>query len=387
MQNFEYYNPTRIVFGRGSIGRIDDLVPADATVMLTYGGGSIKANGVYDQVRGALGDRALIEFGGITPNPSYEHCMEAVEVVRAKGVDFLLAAGGGSVLDATKFISAAALYDGDDPWIFIEKRGEVLPEAALPIGAVLTLPATGSEMNPIAVITREERQDKRAFVSERVQPQFSILDPEVTFSLPREQVRNGVVDAFVHTIEQYITYPADAPLQDRQAEAVLATLIEEGPKTLAQPQDYNARANLMWCATTALNRSLGCGVPQDWATHMTGHELTAFYGVAHAESLAAVLPSLWRVQKETKKAKLAQYARRVWGVDEADDDTAADQAIARTAAFFESVGMPVNLQAYDIPADEAAERIAARFTDRGVVWGENRDLTPDRIAEIGRAHV
>lgn len=385
MLNFEYYNPTRIVFGKNTIAELNRLLPMAAKVLLVYGGGSIKRNGVYAQVRAALGQREVVEFPGIPPNPTYEKCLKAVDIVRRHGLDFLLAVGGGSTLDATKFISVAVPFTEGDPWLFLSKRGQVMPAAAVPVGAVMTLPATGSEMNPIAVITREADRDKRGFNSELMQPRFSILDPEATFSLPANQVRNGVVDAFVHVLEQYLTFPVNAPLQDRQAEAVLSTLIEEGPKTLANPRDYDSRANFMWCATWALNRSLGCGVPQDWATHMTGHELTALYGVAHAESLAIVLPALCRFQKERKKAKLAQFARRVFNVFEADDDRAADAAIVRTVKFFQSLGMPTTLAAFQIPAAEAAAAVAERFTRRGVVWGEHQDLTPDKIAQILRA--
>jgi len=384
MLNFEYYNPTRIVFGRNTIAELGRLLPPAARVLLVYGGGSIKRNGVYDQVRQALGDRLVVEFPGIRPNPTCEQCLEAVDLVRRERLDFLLAVGGGSTIDATKFISVAAPYADGDPWVFLAKRGQVMPQTALPLGVVLTLPATGSEMNPIAVVTREAERDKRGFVSELMQPQFSILDPEATFSLPAKQVRNGVVDAFVHVLEQYMTYPADAPLQDRQAEAVLQTLLEVGPRTLAEPSHYPARATFMWCATWALNRSLGCGVPQDWATHMTGHELTALYGLDHAESLAVVLPSLWRFQKSQKQAKLAQFARRVFAVEAADDAQAAELAIARTVDFFHALGMPTTLADFDIPGAEAAAEVERRFAARGVVWGEHQDLTPDRIAHILR---
>lgn len=393
MLNFEYYNPTRIVFGKGTIAELGRLVPAEAKVLLFYGGGSVKRSGVYGQVRAALGERKVLEFGGIEPNPAYETCMKAVEIVRDEGADFLVAAGGGSVLDAAKFVAVAAPYTRGDPWVFLEKPGEVMPEAALPLGAVLTLPATGSEMNPIAVISRKSVDRKVAFVSELMQPRFSILDPEATFSLPQKQVRNGIVDTFIHVVEQYMTYPADAPLQDRQAEAVLMTLVEEGPKTLADPQDYNARANLMWCATNGLNKWLGCGVPQDFATHMIGHELTVLHGLVHAEALAVVLPALWRHQKEKKKAKLAQYARRIWHVsdsgdsraDDEADDQAADQAIERTVAFFHSLGMPTGLSDYGVAAEEAARRIGARLEERGVAWGEHGDVTPEAVAAILRA--
>ncbi len=326
MQNFEYCNPTRIVFGRGSIARLESLVPAEARVLLLYGGGSIKRNGVFTRIIAALATRTVVEFGGITPNPDYETCMEAVELARREGIDFILAAGGGSVIDAAKLIAAGMPFAGD-PWLFIDRRGVVMPTAALPIGVVLTLPASGSEMNPIAVISRRALCDKRAFDSPLVYPRFSILDPETTFSLPREQVRNGIVDAFVHVAEQYLTYPADAPLQDRQAEAIFLTLIEEGPKTLEYPTDYAARANFIWCATNAFNRHLTCGVPTDFTTHMIGHELTACYGLAHAESLAVVLPSLWRVQQAVKREKLLQFAHRVWGIAQPDPDSVVEEVL------------------------------------------------------------
>ncbi len=313
MQNFTYYNPVKIVFGRGSIAELPKLLPADAQILMTYGGGSIRRNGVYDQVVAALKGRAMLEFGGIEPNPHYETCMKAVEIVRANGVGFLLAVGGGSVLDATKFIAAASVYRGKDPWD-IMTDWSLAPADALPLGSVLTLPATGSEMNGGSVVTRESIKEKLFFNSPHVFPRFSILDPETTFSLSSRQTANGVVDAFVHTTEQYLTFPADAALQDRQAEALLLTLLEEGPKAMDEPNNYEVRANLMWCATQALNGLIGCGVPQDWTTHMIGHELTALYGVDHAQSLAIVLPGVLQHQKDRKRAKLLQYSDRVWGM-------------------------------------------------------------------------
>jgi len=330
-----------------------------------------------------LSKHRLIEFGGIRPNPTYERCMQAVEVARREEIGFLLAVGGGSVLDGTKFIAAAIPYLDGDPWIFLAKRGEVMPASAIPIGCVLTLPATGSEMNPFSVISRESTHEKRAFDSERIQPKFSILDPETTYSLPRAQVRNGIVDAYIHTVEQYMTYPLNTPLQDRQAEAIFLTLIEEGPKALQDSPEYEARANVMWCATSALNRHLGCGVVQDWATHLIGHELTAFYGVAHAESLAIVLPRRWRQGLEQKRAKLSQYARRVWGYTGSDED-APYVAIERTVGFFHSLGMPTQLADYGIDPVEAAQRVQARFEDRGTILGEYKDVNGTVAADILR---
>jgi NADP-dependent alcohol dehydrogenase len=380
MQDFTYRNPTRIVFGRGTIARLKELIGPQERVLMTYGGGSIRKNGVYEQVRQALAGRDLLEFGGIQPNPLYETLMKAVKVVKEKRVTFLLAAGGGSVLDGTKFIAAAAEFEGLDPWDIPAKGAPV--KAAVPLGTVLTLPATGSESNGFAVISRQGTGEKLAFGSEACYPQFAILDPAVTLSLPQEQVRNGIVDAFMHVLEQYITYPVNAALQDRQAEAILKTLVEEGPKTLANPQDYDARANLVWSATQALNGWIGQGVPQDWSTHMIGHELTAFFGIAHAESLAIVMPSLFRHQMTPKRAKLAQFARRVWDVNEPDERKAAEAAVARTEGFFHSLGMRTRLADYGIAAREAAGKVSSRFRARGLKLGEHQAIDAAAAAEI-----
>jgi len=383
MDNFVYYSPTRVVFGRDTIPELADLAPTDRKILLTYGRGAIKRNGVYDQVREALGDRDVIEMGGIESNPVYEMLMDGVERVKAEGVGFFLAVGGGSVIDGTKFMAAATLYDErKDPWEFLLYRDTIAVPAALPLGVVLTVPATGSESNPFAVVSRKSTQQKLAFKSEHVCPRFAILDPEATFSLPEKQVRNGVVDSFAHVVEQYITYPANAPLQDRQAEAIVLTLLEEGPKTLANPTDYDARANFMWCATQALNGLLNCGTPRDFASHLIGHELTALYGVAHAESLAIVLPNLWLHRRENKAAKLLQYARRVWGIENADEDAAIAAAVRKTKEFFHSLGMPTRLSDYGISAQEAASAVRERLTERGIVVGERKDVTPEVAAEV-----
>jgi NADP-dependent alcohol dehydrogenase len=377
MQNFTFHNPTEIIFGKGTIAALAERVPTDVPVLLVYGTGSIKKNGVYDQVKRALGTRQVIEFSGIEANPRYETCLEALKVVRAERVGFLLSVGGGSVLDGTKLVAAAARFEGADPWTILSHHAKV--EAALPIGCVLTLPATGSESNGNSVISRAATQEKLAFSSPRVYPVFSILDPETTYSLPKQQVRNGIVDAFVHVMEQYLTYPADAPLTDRLAEAILSTLVEVGPITLQRPTEYQPRATLVWSATVALNGIIGSGVPQDWATHEIGHELTAFYGVDHAESLAVVMPGLWTIDQERKRAKLEQYGTRVLGV------TGADAAIAGTEQFFLSLGMPVRLRDHGIDAEDAVARIVKRFTERGTRLGEHGDLTPEHVARILRA--
>ncbi|MFH1147650.1 MAG: iron-containing alcohol dehydrogenase [Pseudomonadota bacterium] len=377
MMNFVYKNPTEILFGKGMIAEIASRVPGDVPVLFLYGGGSIKRNSVYNQVKAALQNHHLIEFAGIEPNPLYETCTKAVEVVKREGVRFILAVGGGSVLDAGKFIAAAALYEGSDPWEILRTHGADIT-SALPVGTVLTLPATGSESNGNSVISRKATSEKLHFTSQLVFPVFSVLDPEATFSLPRKQVRNGIVDSFVHVMEQYMAGPVVAPLQDRISESVLQTLVEVGPCTLERPDDYDARAAFMWCATIALNTQLGCGVPQDWSTHMIGHEVTAFYGLDHAETLAVVLPGVWRHKLDRKRAKLKQYGHRIWG------GATEEESIAKTETFFHSIGMPTHLSDYSISADEAAALIEARFNKRKVAFGEDLDINGAAAAAILR---
>jgi NADP-dependent alcohol dehydrogenase len=373
MLNFDFYNPTQILFGKGRIADLAKVVPADARVLVLYGGGSIKSNGVFDEVMAALAGRTVQEFSGIEPNPSYETLMQAVEQVRREKLDFLLAVGGGSVIDGTKFVAAAAQFDGD-PWSILEKRGRNITQA-LPFGAILTLPATGSEMNDGSVVTRKSLKAKIAFSNRLVYPKFSILDPTKTFTLPSKQIGNGVVDAYAHIMEQYMTYPVNAPVQDRFAEGLLQTLIEEGPKALANPEDYDTRANIMWCATLALNGLIGAGVPQDWATHMIGHELTALHGLDHAQTLAIVLPSMLRVRKEGKRAKLLQYAERVWNITEGNDDARIEEAIRRTQAFFEQMGVKTRLSDYRLGAGNIDEIVKHLESHRMVTLGEQRDVT------------
>ncbi|MDO4576151.1 MAG: iron-containing alcohol dehydrogenase [Planctomycetia bacterium] len=379
MQNFEYCVPTRIVFGKGQIARLAALLSDDAKILMTSGGSSIHKNGVYEQVMAALEGKKVTEFSGIEPNPKYETCMKAVEIVRNEGIDFLLSVGGGSTLDGTKFIAAAAKYEGDDPWDILAKGAEV--REMLPIGCVMTLPATGSEMNGWSVVSRISTTEKLSFWSQHSFPQFSILDPEVTKSLPPRQVSNGIVDTFVHVVEQYITYPVNTPVQDRQAEGVLLTLVEEGPKVFAHPDDYDVRANLFWAATTALNGWLAQGVVQDWAIHGIGHEITAFTGTDHAKTLALVLPALWKHQRKEKQEKLLQYARRVWNIQGDDANAVIDEAIAKTVAFFESVGISASRKAYGV-TEEVCRQIESVFLNRGVRLGERGNLGGHEVYEI-----
>ncbi len=380
MINFVYHNPVKVVFGRGTIAKLTNLVKTDQKIMITYGGGgSIKQNSVYAQTIDALKEHSFVEFGGIEPNPSYEICMEAVGKAKTEKVKFLLSLGGGSVLDATKFIAAAIRYKGKDPWDILAKRAPV--KSAVPLGCVMTLPATGSEMNSIAVISRESTREKLPFSSKHIFPQFSIIDPETTYSLPKRQVANGIVDTFVHVIEQYLTYDVNTPLQDRQAEAILLTLIEETPKVLKDPTNYDVRANLSWCATQGLNGLVACGVPQDWSTHMIGHELTALHGLDHGQSLAVLLPAVLYNQRKEKGAKLLQYGRRVWKIEGLGHDETINAAITRTTDFFKSVGMLTRLSDYNItPSDCRA--IANRFEQRGVYLGEHQAIGSGEIEEI-----
>lgn len=378
MNNFEFYNPVKIVFGKGQIEKLATLVPQRKKTMIVYGGASLKENGVYDQIMSALGERDIVEFGGITPNPKYETCMEAVEFARREGVEFLLAAGGGSVIDATKFIAAAIGFEGD-PWEMLTQRKR--SPSVLPYGTVLTLPATGSEMNTGSVITRG--QDKLGFMGDpRAFAQFSILDPETTYTLSERQLGNGVVDAFVHTIEQYLTYPVDTPLQDRFAEGILQTLIEEGPKTIHVKNHYESRANVMWCATMALNGLIGSGVVQDWSTHMIGHELTALYNIDHARTLALVLPSVLRTQKENKKQKLLQFARRVWNIQGLDPDKTIEQAILMTEDFFNTMGLPTKLRVYKIEEKDIDGIVKSLRKHIPANLGEKQDMDEVRVKEV-----
>jgi len=348
---------------------------------MIYGGGSIFKNGVHSAIKEALKSYSVLEFSGIEPNPRYETAMKAVEMIKAEKIDFLLAVGGGSVIDATKFIAAASLFNDGDPWDILSKHKPV--KAAVPFGAVLTLPATGSEMNAGSVITREATHEKLSFMSPFSFPSFSFLLPDAAASLPQRQVANGIADAFMHVMEQYMTYPANAPLQDRFAESILLTLKEEGPKAYANPADYEAMSNLMWSATMALNGLISCGVPQDWATHMIGHELTAQFGIDHARTLAIIAPNLYKYNFESKKAKLAQYGERVWGITSGTPDEKAQAAIEKTIGFFHSLGIVTKLSEYTENYKGTAENISKRFTERG--WfglGENHNLKPSDVEKI-----
>ena len=380
MLNFSFQNTTQIRFGEGQIASIGKQIPSDAKILVTYGGGSIKSNGVYDQVVAALDKHTWFEFSGIEPNPSYDTLMKAQDIIKENNIDFILAVGGGSVVDGSKFIAAVALYEGEEPWDIVSKQVRI--KKALPLACVLTLPATGSESNTGAVVTRNG--NKLPFASPLVRPIFAILDPAVTLSLSDRQIGNGAVDAFVHTMEQYLTYSVNAKVQDRFAEGLLLTLIEEGPKALAPEtsKDLEVRGNIMWAATMALNGLIGAGVPQDWTTHMIGHELTGTHGIDHARTLSIVLPAVMKIRKEAKREKLLQYAERIWNVTQGDEDARIDRAIELTEQFFEKMQVPTRLSHVDLGAADI-DLLIEKLTQHGMVkLGEHSAVTPDISREI-----
>jgi NADP-dependent alcohol dehydrogenase len=380
MENFTYCNPVKIVFGKGTIAKLNELIEPKAKILLTYGGGSIKKNGVYRQVKAALKKRKVIEFGGIEPNPTYETLVKAIKLGRKEKVNFVLAVGGGSALDGSKFIAAGIPYKSKDLWEIVKSYGQVV-KTALPLGTVLTLPATGSEMNAFGVISRKSSTDKLAFGSPHCYPKFSILDPQTTYSLDKKQLRNGIVDAFVHVAEQYATVDLNTALQDKYAESVFQTLVEIAPAVMSGKKNYDARANFMWTATQALCGLLNCGVKSDWSTHGIGHQLTAFFGLAHAETLAIVLPALWKYEMKNKAAKLAKLAENVWGVKKGSTKQRTAAAIKHTVKFFHLVGMPTSFKDYGITQKDT-EKVVKRFAERGWVIGENGDIDSKAVGKI-----
>jgi len=382
MLNFEIQNPTKIIFGKNQLSKLSSYVTAATSskkILLAFGGGSAEKIGLLAKIRTELSDFELVEFGGIEANPEFDTLIKAVEICKTQNIGFILAVGGGSVIDGVKFISGATNYDGD-PWdVLLRLEGKVFT-SAIPFGTILTLPATGSEANSGAVISRSSLKEKRTMGGPLFFPVFSFLDPTVVATLPKRQLANGITDAFMHTLEQYLTYPSGNLLQEREAEGILSTLIEIAPEVMENPSDYEGAANLMWCANHALNGNLRCGVPTDWATHMIGHELTALYGIDHAQSLAIVCPRLLEVKFENKKEKLAQYATRVWQLE---GENRAKEAIQKTEDFFQSIGIKTKLSDYTDDCSDAPSIIRERFAERNwTAMGERQDLTLDESEMI-----
>jgi len=381
MKNFEYKNPTKIIFGENTIQSLTKEIPSDAKILMLYGSGSIKKNGIYDQVNNALENHEVIEFGGIQANPEYAILIKALKVIKEENIDFMLAVGGGSVIDGTKFLSSAALYEGDNPWDILTNHIPTLK--GLPFATVLTLPATGSEMNSGAVITRAETKQKLVMGGSGLFPVFSILDPNVVASIPTRQIANGLADSFTHVLEQYMTYPIDAKIPDRIAEGIMMTLIETAPVIMDDPSNYKAAANFMWACTMALNGLIQKGVPTDWAIHMMGHELTALYGIDHARTLAILTESHYTYNFETKKEKLAQYAERVWNISNGTLDEKAKAGIQKTSEFFQSIGINTRLSEYTEEYQGTASIVASKLEERGMVkLGEHKAITPSDVEKI-----
>lgn len=375
MKNFIFQNPTKLVFGKGQISKLNELIPADVNLMITYGGGSVTRNGVYEQVKAALKGRKFIEFWGIEPNPQVETLRRAIELGKSENINFLLSVGGGSVLDGTKLIAAGILSD-DDAWDIVLKGNA---EKQIPFASVMTVPATGSEMNSGAVITRAETSEKFSFGG--TYPQFSILDPEVTYTLSEHQIACGLADAYTHVLEQYLTTPNQSRLMDRWAEGILLSVMEIAPKIKENPCDYDLMADYMLAATLALNDFIRMGVTQDWVTHMIGHEITALHGTTHGHSLAIIMPATMRVLREQKHDKLLQYGERIFNITEGSEDERVEKAIEMTEKFYRSLGLTTRLSEENI-GNKTIETIAKRFNDRGVAYGENRNVTGDVAREI-----
>lgn len=380
MFGFEFYNPTRIIFGKEKLDKIDRYIPKEAKVLITYGGGSAQKTGLLDRVKAALGDRTVLEFGGIEPNPQYTTLVKAIDLVKAESIDFLLAVGGGSVIDGTKFISLAALYEGESHLLLQPSKENAPAKKAVPFGVVVTLPATGSEMNNGAVISYEH--GKYPVFHPLLYPKFSVIDPTLTFSLPARQVANGVVDAFVHVMEQYLTFPVDARVQDRMSEGILLTLVEVGNDSVNEPENYDVRANHVFSATMALNGLIGSGVPQDWSSHMIGHELTALFGIDHGQTLAVLLPSVMEERRTQKHAKLLQYGERIWGITQGNEEERIDLAIEKTRSFFESLGVKTKLSDYGVKAEQIEDVVNQLIAHGMTALSETRDLSPEIARKI-----
>lgn len=378
MNNFVFQNPTKLIFGKGEIARLSKELPKGKRILVTFGGGSVKTNGVYDQVKAALEGFDHLEFWGIEPNPKVETLRKAVEICKREDVGFLLAVGGGSTLDGTKLIAAAAKIEAD-AWELV--CNPKLYEGTLPFASVMTLPATGSEMNRGAVISNVATGEKYSFYN--TYPTFSILDPEATFSLPKFQVACGLADTFVHVMEQYLTIAECSPLMDRWAEGVVQTVVEVAPRALADQKEYDAMATYMLSATMGLNGFVAMGVPQDWATHMIGHEITALKGVTHGQTLVVVLPGVMNVMREQKGAKIVQFGERVWGIKEGTTDERIDRTIEATECFFRSLGLATRLSELSI-GEDVVEEIVRRFKERGTLLGENKNIDYRLVEQILR---
>lgn len=382
MRNFEFQNPVKVLFGKEQIEKLKFLIPPNKNILMTYGVNSIKAHGVYERVIENLPCvKNLFEFGGINANPEYSVLLQAIALCKQKEIDFVLAIGGGSVIDGTKFICAGVNYPLTDKWQILKGQSMKISKP-IRFGTILTIPASGSEVNEYAVISRKDTGEKLAFCNEKLFPEFSILEPELTYSLSNNQLINGIVDPFIHVAEQYLTTSINTPLQDGYSETIMRTLINLAPTIISGENNYNARANWMWCASNALNNYIGLGVDQDWSTHAIGHELTALYGLDHAQTLAIIAPQLWRYKKENKYKKLAQFAKNVWNVEARNPDLAIDLAICKTEMFFNNIGMKTKFSDYKVQVDAlTVARNVIKNSMNGAI-GECNDISFNDIVNI-----
>ena len=382
MHNFEFQNPVKVLFGKNQIEKLEHLIPQDKNILLVYGLNSIKANGVYQRVKNSLAHvKDLFEFSGIGANPEYDTLLQAVALCKQQKIDFILAVGGGSVIDGTKFIAAAVNYPLADKWQILKGQSSKIIDA-IKFGAILTLPATSSEVNEWAVISRKDTNEKVAFSHKTLFPEFAILDPEVTYSLPQRQLVNGIIDPFIHVTEQYLTTNINTPLQDGYSETLMRTLIDLGPCIVSEKNDYDVRANWMWCASNAVNGFIGLGIDEDWSTHAIGHELTIQYGLDHAQTLAIIAPQLWRYKKDKKRDKLLQFAKNVWHINDENGNNAIETAISKTEQFFNAIGMKTKFSDYNIKVDATiiAHNVITKSQNGAI--GEHNDIMLDDIISI-----
>ena len=384
MYNFTFHVPTTIHFGKGQISHLADLAGYGKKVLLCYGGGSIKRNGIYDQATKILSDAGLeiFELSGVEPNPRIQTVRRGVELCRKESIDMILAIGGGSTIDCANVVAAGAKYDGDAWDLVIHPE---LIKAALPIFSVLTLAATGSEMDAFAVISDMTKNEKWGTAAECLKPTMSVLDPTYTFSVPARQTAAGTADMMSHTFENYFSMDDGAYVQKRMAEALLKTMIHYGPIALEKPDDYDARANLMWAASHAINGLVGEGCAPAWCVHPMEHELSAFYDITHGEGLAILTPAwMEHVLSEKTEKQFATYGRNVWGLTGTDDAPVAREAIARTRQFFtETMHMPATLHEVGITDEEHFDVMAQKAADGSK--GSFVPLTKEDIVEIYRA--
>ena len=390
MINFEFCSPTKFVFGRGAEAKVGSLVKqfGGTKVLVHFGGGSVKKTGVYDKVVASLkeADVAFVELGGVQPNPREQKVREGIALCRKEKVDFILAVGGGSVIDSAKAIAFGATYDGDFTDHAFGKDAKVMTPvpSALPIGTVLTIAAAGSEGSCNSIISLGPEKLKRTITGDRLRPRFSVLNPEFTFTLPPYQTACGLTDIFAHVVERYFTPTERVTVTDEMCEAVMRTVVEESAAVMANPEDYEARANIMWAGTVAHNNVCGVGRAQDWSSHGIEHELSALYDCAHGAGLAVVMPAWMEYVKDADVRRFARFAERVWGVAASDDLAAmADEGIARYRAWLRSIGMPTTFAELGA-REEDIPLLAANLHLNGKTLGAFRPLTEADVRAILR---